>query len=134
MEGLPFRTSRLEDDALLVKSRPSANDWSERIDELLEIRQLENDWDGLGAKAPSTALLDSALQLAEMLRSQAPGEEVPTPLGQAPSRIVPGRAGAVIFEWQVDDACWELEITAPHEGELVIFAPGQPTQVFGFEW
>jgi hypothetical protein len=91
--------------------------WSQRMAELLDLRTLEDDWDGQGAKAPSAALMDSAIQLAGILRQQGMN---------APCRIVPGVNGTVIFEWQQGDIYREMELTTPDRAEMLEMTPGQP--------
>lgn len=89
---------------------PSADTWRLRMEELLALRTLEEDWDGQGAKAPSVDLVDSALHLAERLRQQGI---------DAPCRIVPGVNGTVIFEWQQDGIYREMEVTRPGHAEIM---------------
>jgi hypothetical protein len=123
---VPSPTSGLEDDALLIKRPPQSDEWGQRIDELLDIRRMEDDWDGLGAPAPSTALVDSALSLAQILRQDR---------DPPPCRIVAGLTGTVLFEWQDADGRYsELEVTAPHLAEWVQIVPGKPTVSAAIEW
>lgn len=97
---------------------PARSDtWSQCRDELLAIRALDEDWDGQGAKAPSAALVDSAIQLAEILRQRGV---------DAPCRIVPGVNGTVIFEWQQDGIYREMEVIKPCHAEILEMSPGQP--------
>jgi hypothetical protein len=119
------QTSGLEDDALLVTRSTQPDAWSERIDELLDIRRMEDDWDGMGAPAPATALVDSALLLAQILRQDR---------FVAPCRVVAGLTGTVIFEWQNDGIYSELEVTRPHHAEWVRMAPGQKAESCEIEW
>jgi hypothetical protein len=112
-------TSGLEPDALLRGRGDKPESWSERLDDLLDIRCLEDDWDGLGARAPSLALVDSAIQLAQELRQ----------LGCiSPSRIVPGVNGTVLFEWQADGVYWEIEVLRPYYAEAVKMTTGEPPE------
>ena len=67
---------------------PEATGWGERIDELLAVRQLEDDWDGQGTPAPATAVVDSALILALLLRREGIA---------APNGVTQGLAGGVHF-------------------------------------
>lgn len=93
--------------------------WNEATDQLLAIRSLEDDWDGLGANAPATSLVDSALRLAGWLQGKG---YLP------PSRIVPSLTGTVLFEWQAGGGTQlEVEVTAPAKGHLTLFREGQPT-------
>lgn len=106
---------RSQECADVVPARPDV--WSQRMNELLAIRALDEDWDGQGAKAPSTVLLDSAVQLAELLRQRGI---------DPPCRIVPGVNGTVIFEWQQDATYREMEVIQPGRAEILEMSPGQP--------
>jgi len=92
--------------------------WDERTDDLLQIRMLEDDWDGLGAQAPDAALVDSAIDLLKMLRD----EDNAYP----PTRVVAGPTGTIVFEWQVEDTYLEAEIVRPFGAEWMLSKPGQP--------
>jgi hypothetical protein len=123
---VPPATSGLEDDALLVKRPHQPDEWGQRIDDLLDIRRMEDDWDGLGAPAPATALVDSALLLAQILRQER---------WLPPCRIVAGLTGTVLFEWQGAGGEYaELEVTRPRHGEWVRMVPGEPTMSVAIEW
>jgi len=117
--------SSSEGGAILADPSVPEDGWGEQIDELLSIRNLQDDWDGLRAKAPSTALVDSALRLALNFRTTK------TP---APCRIVPDRTGTVIFEWQVGDTYQELEVTRPHHAEFVIITAGHLDRTQELTW
>lgn len=106
---------RSHDRADIGMARPDA--WNQCLADLLAIRAFDDDWDGQSAKAPSADLVDSAVQLAEILRQQGM---------VAPSRIVPGVNGTVIFEWQQGDIYRELEMTTPYCAEMLEMTPGQP--------
>jgi hypothetical protein len=112
----PPPTRPLEKDAFLYARTPEPDAWSQRLDDLLQIRLLEDDWDGQGAKAPSTELVDSAIGLAEIFRQQ--GQD-------APCRIVPGVNGTVLFEWQHGDMYEEIEVLRPFYAEGIRIVPGQ---------
>ena len=98
---------------------PATRPWNHTIDELLQIRLLEDDWDGLGAKAPAGLLVDSALRMAGWMEGRG---------FAAPARIVPGLTGSVVFEWQTDDgAQLEVELTEPARGRIALFRAGETT-------
>jgi hypothetical protein len=119
-------TSGLDSDALLVSRPPQGDGWSQHIDELLDMLRMEDDWDGLGAPAPAPALVDSSLSLALLLREDK---------WTAPSRVVPGVTGTVLFEWQdADGGYYEIEVTRPGFAEWVRMLPGQQTTSGAFEW
>lgn len=95
-----------------------ARHWDERIDQLLAIRQLEDDWDGQGTPAPRVEVVDSALVLALLLRRE--GVEVPT-------GVVQGVNGDVLFDWQSPDGKYvEVEVNGPYSADVFIRPPGQP--------
>src|SRR5271166_4671519 len=87
------RTSGLKDDALLARRVSMESAWDALIDDLLRMRELEDDWDGVGAKAPPTVLVDSSLMLARELRDGCRTRPNVFPWGVVPSRIVPGVTG-----------------------------------------
>lgn len=86
--------------------------WNDHVDDLLRIRLPADDWDGHNTKAPSKALVDSTLILAQM--SQRNGVE-------PDCRIYATQAGTIKFQWQLEDTelgpvfC-EIEVTGPFEG------------------
>jgi hypothetical protein len=86
----------------------SVRPWAEVIDELRALHQLEDDWDGQGAKALSPDLVDGAIALA--LRFQA---NAMRPADFA----VAGVNGTVIFEWHDATHYLEIEVTAPDRAE-----------------
>lgn len=105
--------------ALLSEGRDDTANWCEAIETLLQLRLLEDDWDGLGAPAPSTALVDSALSLAQILRQQR---------FPPPCRVVAGLTGTVLFEWQsAGGGYFEVEMTQPRQVEWVLMVLGQQT-------
>jgi hypothetical protein len=105
--------------ALLIGCSSEPDAWEARIHDLLKIRSLEDDWDGAGAVAPPPDLVDSAIILAQILRDRG---------YDAPSRIVPGVNGTVLFEWQHDGIYEELEVTEPLLAEVMQIVPGQPAE------
>lgn len=107
---------------LPVLDRETGSTWDREFDNLLRIRQLPDDWDGQGAPAPSTELVDSALVLALHLRQSS----LP-----APDRIVPGVAGTIVMEWQTKRGrCLELEVVEPYLAEWFDNGPFQePNQI-----
>ena len=97
-----------------------AEHWQTIIQEIDGFRKLGDNWDGLGARAPSGELLDSAIGLARIYcgRGMIP-----------PVRVLPGTAGTVVFEWQDDVGDYgEVEIDRPFHAEVMLARPGQPTQ------
>jgi hypothetical protein len=92
--------------------------WEQRIDQLLGIRQLEDNWDGQGTVAPTVEVVDSALVLALLLRNE--GIEPPT-------GVVQGVNGDVLFDWQAPDGKFvEVEVNGPYAADVFIRLPNQP--------
>jgi hypothetical protein len=94
--------------------------WDETINALAGVRELEDNWDGLGASAPPPALLDSAVGLAYLLRGRGMSP---------PDRVVAGTAGTVILEWQDPDGTYcEVEIDRPFHADVMLLVPGRPAK------
>jgi len=116
-------STRPLDETGLIECDPSSSQnstWSQAIDDLLEIRNLEDDWDGQGGEAPDPTLVDGAIVLAQDLRSLGIG---------SPDRTVAGANGTVFFEWdnpiESFEFEWpglviyrEIEVIAPNEAEV----------------
>ncbi|MGL4550547.1 MAG: hypothetical protein ACRC33_05120 [Gemmataceae bacterium] len=86
----------------------SGRNWDQRIDDLLALRQLEDDWDGQGAEAPHPALVDGAIKLVLSLRQK----------GIDPAlRAIAGLSGTVYLEWQTCQGYCEIEVLGPLEAE-----------------
>lgn len=80
---------------------------------------MADDWDGLGAKAPTRELVESALGLAIVL------SEMGLP---PPQSVVPGLDGTVNFEWQQPDGMiLEIENDRPYHAEVIVIEPGRNT-------
>jgi hypothetical protein len=115
-----------EPPALLSEQPPEGPGWSEALDALSQIRELEDDWDGLGAPAPSMTLVDSAVHLAQVLRAYR---------WPPPCRVVAGLTGTILFEWQgAGGNYFEVEVTRPQHAEWVSIVPGQQTTSGEFGW
>lgn len=98
--------------------------WSSIIESLESIEALHDDWDGLGASAPSGEVLLTAVVLVHfwMENKKAP-----------PSRVVASTAGTIVFEWQGTDGSFaEFEVDRPRHAEIMLKLPGSPTK--HFEW
>jgi hypothetical protein len=106
-----YPTRPLDESGLLVSDHgsPPSQTWSQRIDDLLALRHLEDDWDGQGAEAPHPALVDGAITLAQSI--QAKGKV-------AADRVIAGVNGTIIFEWHSPAGYVEIEVTAPDQAEV----------------
>ena len=97
-----------------------ADGWKRCIDALLEIRLLEDDWDGQGSPAPVPEVVDSALILAVLLRHKHV---------KPPGRTVQTVQGTVLFHWQWPDATmFEIDVTEPDVADVFLMAPNRPCQ------
>ena len=103
---------------------PGQKEWADILDRLNGFSGLQDDWDGLGAKAPSLELVGSALEFARLLRQI--GHE-------PPSSVAAGPDGTVLFDWQAGPLYVEAEITTPYHAEWMQVVPGQPARHWVFE-
>jgi hypothetical protein len=78
------------------------------IDELLHIRNLEDDWDGEGTEAPHPNLVDAAIILAQNL---AAGGFPPA------ERVIASVNGTIYFEWHTPLGYEEIEVMSPLDAE-----------------
>jgi hypothetical protein len=98
-EGCPVY-SRAEDDL--------GHAWTQLIDELLRIRNLEDDWDGEGTEAPHPNLVDAAILLAQGLAAS----------GLPPAeRVIASVNGTIYFEWHTPFGYEEIEVLSPLDAE-----------------
>ena len=90
--------------------------WSAVIRSLLELRALQDDWDGEGSDAPLPEAHESAVRLAEFLRDRGV---------DWPDSAVASPAGTVIFAWRDGKLYQEIEVVGPGRYEwFVIDATG----------
>jgi sulfur carrier protein ThiS len=85
-----------------------AETWHSLIDQLLRIRNLQDDWDGEGTEAPHPALVDRAITLAQYLQANGfpPAE-----------RVIAGVNGTIYFEWHTPLGYQEIEVLSPMDAE-----------------
>ena len=100
--------------------------WRRCENELLQIRKLNDDWDGLGAEHPQPEVVDSVLELVSQFRKES---QVPPPI-----RIVASPAGTVVLEWQLPSVRLEVEITKPYQAECMLEEQGKPIQHWEQSW
>src|SRR5262249_26086943 len=97
-----------------------AAQWDKLVQEIDGFHKLGDNWDGLGARAPSNELLDSAIGLTRLWYAR---DLVP------PIRVLAGTAGTVVFEWQGDAGIYaEVEVDRPFHADVMLVQPGQPTK------
>lgn len=93
-----------------------ADQWERIFRELEAIGNLQDDWDGLGATAPSAPLVESAVGLVRVLRAGGYGP---------PSSVAAGPDGTILFNWQNEAGYLGAEVTKPYHVEWMQVAPGQ---------
>ena len=106
------RTSRPDVSAPWVDVSPPTmspevervSQWNKMIRKIHVMLTLTDDWDGIGATAPSWSIVFSALELAYALRE--------TSHYPAPTRVAPTPSGTVGLEWQQPSVYTEAEIVA----------------------
>jgi hypothetical protein len=91
--------------------------WSTIFDALERIRSLPENWDDQGAAAVESELVDSALELVQVLRR--------TGSRRCPDSISPGVNGTVLLEWLDGPVYTEIEVLRPFYAEETVVAPGQ---------
>jgi hypothetical protein len=102
-----------------VHSPAEVAQWKEWITKVADLRSLGPDWDGMGAKAPLGALVDSAVELAQFLRQSG---------FPPPSRIGAGPDGEILLEWQDQNTYLEAEVCKPGRAEWMLVIQGQPAR------
>jgi hypothetical protein len=97
---------------------PAAPDrWEAIIDAIVAMQHLGDNWDGLGAAAPSRELLESAVGLASLLRDAG---------ADAPTAAIQGTDGSVNFLWHAPDGTYcEVEIDRPLHADVMLLEPGK---------
>lgn len=97
-----------------------AGTWQPTIRRIVDFQNLGNNWDGLGAEAPSPEVLQSAIGLAYCFMENGLSP---------PDAVVAGLDGSVSFEWQPADGSFiEVLVDAPLHAEGMIIEPGKPAQ------
>jgi hypothetical protein len=94
--------------------------WEPVVREIISYQHLSDDWDGLGAKAPSLEVLASAVALAHLFHERGVNP---------PHCVVPSPDGSINFEWQgPEGAVAEVEIDGPLHAEVMVMEPGKPAR------
>lgn len=92
--------------------RTLEKEWAQRQDDLIAIRALSENWTGEDAIVPPPELIDSAIDLLNILHEK---NELPPP-----SRVVASPLGTAIIEWQHMDLYLEAEISEPYFAEFML--------------
>ena len=82
--------------------------WNERIDDLLRLYHLDDDWDGGGSPAPAPSLVAGAMKLALTLKEK---KHPPA------DRVSASVDGTIYFEWYTPTGHEEIEVTSPVDAE-----------------
>ena len=85
------------------------NDWDSIIDELLRMRELQDDWDGEGSVAPEKALVDDVTSYTYWRKK---ANEL------APARVVATVNGTICLEWTINGLFIEYEFVEPDRVEV----------------
>jgi hypothetical protein len=97
-----------------------AGRWRSAVAKITGLQDLDDDWDGAGAKAPSPDVVTSAIGLAFLLSEKGV---------DPPHRVAPGLEGEVIFEWQFPDGTYaDIEVVNPLHAEVMVIEPGKPVK------
>ena len=100
------------------KPTEDAGPWEPAVRKIAEFQHLGDDWDGLGAVAPSRELLESAIGLAYLFSEKGV---------DPPHCVVPGLDGSVNLEWQdPDGTIVEVDIDRPLHAQVMVLEPGKP--------
>lgn len=104
------------------ESGSQIHSWAQLIDDLLAIRGLNDDWDGQGAVAPHSALVDFAIALAKHFQASRK---------EPADRVIAGVNGTIYFEWHDGAGYLEIEVTTPQQAEGRMIRKGSgTTEVF----
>jgi len=112
-----YRSEVFIDHELLQTCLNQANmeKWTEVIDTLLAARNLPDDWDGQGAKAPTHEAVDTSLKLAMNLRGL---NCLP------PDDFGAGVEGVLTLGWHLPHFAMVVEISSPLRVEGYRWFPG----------
>jgi hypothetical protein len=94
--------------------------WEKAIRKIRAMMALRDDWDGLGASAPSSAIVFHAMRLAR--------RKLETPSYPAPTRVVATPSGTIGLEWQQGSVYTEAEIVGSNQSDWVQILPGGGTR------
>jgi len=126
-----FATVRRECGAISPPPPTRDDGWRRAEDRLLEFWNWSDDWDGEGAAAPSHDALRGAFSLVRQLADSDAANPAAGPrfLDRPPDRLLPGRDGSIIVEWQFPDFGYaELEVVSATEANgMLVFTHGRPT-------
>lgn len=130
-EGLDYygaQSGPLVPDGLSTSFHSEMNrQWQDRIDDLIHIRSLHDNWDGEGAVAPQPELVDSLELFFGYIRA---GDFLPPP-----SRIAASNQGTVVVEWQLENGHYlEAECDQPFHADWMSEVPNEPPLHWEESW
>jgi hypothetical protein len=99
-----------------------ATSWAKLARKLSAIGSLKDDWDGLGASAPSPEVKQAADRLFANRRQYDPY----TP----PNRIIAGPDGSIVFEWRLGLSGLQMQIDEPGQVTFVLESPGEEPHIW----
>lgn len=95
------------------------DDMEDRSNRMIELKSLQDNWDGEGAEAPKLELINIAITLLGFIQHTLP----------PPTRITPSQTGNIVLEWQFKDSTYlEVEIVDPFHIECMLEVPSLPTR------
>lgn len=101
--------------------------WNTAIAKLHAMLSLQDDWDGMGADAPTKPIVKSAIELVTQLSA--------SPDIAAPSRVAATPRGTVVLEWQQTHIYIEAEIVDPNTSEWMVVKDAElPTHQAFVKW
>ncbi|MCW9023635.1 MAG: hypothetical protein OQK73_03030 [Gammaproteobacteria bacterium] len=89
--------------------------WHRNFMDLYELFDLEDNWDGEDAEAPSIELIENAISYLNSLQTTS---DMP-----APSRVIFTQDEEIVVEWNYNNNYLELTIAEPYKAEWMIVDP-----------
>ncbi len=96
-----------------VRINKIQKNWMNAESKLLEIEELDENWDGDDAIAPSQDIVKSVYQFLSLLK------EDKTLYNNPPARILPTIEGGILIEWQINSSYYEVEVEEPYKAEYM---------------
>lgn len=96
----------------------AAEGWINRRNDLKVIRRYRDDWDGMGASAPSPQLVDTAIRVLERMQNSGGGASPPSAVSGTPM-------GHVTLEWHMGSDYLEAELIDAWHIEWMMERDGQ---------
>jgi hypothetical protein len=97
----------------------TADGWMKRESDLKALRRYRDDWDGMGASAPSPYLVDAAVRVLKEIQQRL-GDQSPPP-----SAVSGTPMGRIMIEWRLGNNYLEVEVVDPHRVEWMEESDGK---------